>query len=133
MVESDLDRLLETTQKQLLEATLRGLRFEHPWVADLIMILRGHPEGRSRARVIELLERERLDAGLPMPAKFGETVQNAYNRHADGYSEFNKSKKIGEKPLFFSPKGKHGGVWAVDEDAAAAWLIEKIPPLPPDL
>jgi hypothetical protein len=83
-----------------------------------------------RRRAIELVERERTKAGLPVPKAFDESVQNAYNRHADGYSAFVKNQKLGEPPLFFSPEGKGRGTWAVNIDAAKVWLETNIPPLP---
>jgi hypothetical protein len=112
----------------LSQATQRLKRFEHPYIGDLINILRKYPSGAPRRRVLELLERQRTQDGLPIPEAFEEAVQNSYNRYARGYSEFEKNKEPGEEPLFFSPHGKGRGQWAVSEDAAVAWLARHIPP-----
>ena len=104
--------------------------FEHPYVRDIIDALRGHPRGRRRPDVIAQVWKARNPTVLSMPKAFEETVQNAYQRHADGYASFMKERKLGERPIFFSPGGKRSGYWGVDEAVAAEWLIEKIPPIP---
>jgi hypothetical protein len=51
----ELDRL----GKLLDESKRRLLKFEHPYVGDIIGALKSHPQGRPGRRVIELLESER--------------------------------------------------------------------------
>jgi hypothetical protein len=125
MDDSELARLT----RAYIEATKRLTKSEHPYVADLIDVLRRHPKGRLRRTVIELPWRQREPLGLQMPRTFIETVQNAYNRHADGYAGFLDNREPREKPLFFSG-GKNSGFWAVDEKAATAWLVAKFPSHP---
>jgi hypothetical protein len=104
-------------------------KFNHPYVGDLIATLNGYPNGRPRRRVLEVMERERSDLLLPVPPRFEEAVQAAYNRHSANSYVFRSQRLPDEKPLFFSLGGKGSGTWAVDEQAAIAWLRVHIPPL----
>ncbi|WP_234730215.1 hypothetical protein [Acidocella facilis] len=98
------------------------LRQDHPYVGDLIKVLRGYRMGRPRIRVLEILESQRKEAGLPMPNAFEESVQSSFNRHSSDSKVFERNKKENELPLFFSPGGKGSGKWAVHEDNALKWL-----------
>jgi hypothetical protein len=124
-----LERLLAEADKAArlaAGAERRAVKYKHPYVADLIRALKSNPDGRSRIRVIEVLEAQRKKDGLSIPPKFEQAVQAAYNRHAAGSQVFAKEKKVGERPLFYSPSH---GQWAVYEDAAVAWLEEQFPTL----
>jgi hypothetical protein len=77
--------------------------------------------------VLELVERERAKASLPMPKAFDASVRRAYYRHAAKYREFIKSQNSEEQSLFLSPEGKERGTWAVDIERAAVWLATNIP------
>ena len=62
---------------------------------------------------------------LPMPKKFEQTVQSAFNHHSAQSSVF---KSGPEDDLFYSPGGKGSGYWAVHRDKAEAWLRRKALP-----
>jgi hypothetical protein len=104
-------------------------KFNHPYVGDLIAVLNGYPNGRKRLRVMEVMEQERSDLGLPVPKRFEQTVQAVYQRHSADSDVFIAQRLPDEKPLFFSVGRKGSGTWAVDEQAAIAWLRVHIPPL----
>jgi len=61
--------------------------------------------------------------GLPMPIKFEATVRSILYNHTSQSVEW---KKPGAKPaddLFYSPKGKRSGTWALrSRERAVEWL-----------
>jgi hypothetical protein len=56
---------------------------------------------------------------LPTPKAFTETVQSTLNHHTSQSKVWDKNP---ENDLFYSPKGKGSGTWAVHQDKAIAWL-----------
>jgi hypothetical protein len=102
---------------------LKELRGRHRYVADLISVLVNCPaSGLSKRTLDDLLLRKRKEAGLPIPEKFSETVQSVLNGHTSQSAVFLKSKKGPEEDLFYSPRGKGSGTWAVHQERAISWL-----------
>ena len=59
---------------------LAKLKEEHPYVADLIgLLLPYRNNGMRRSMILHTLEKERKNAGLPIPPTFEQSVQSAYN------------------------------------------------------
>jgi hypothetical protein len=88
----------------------KKLRNEHPYVGDLIGALKGFRNGRPRRRVIEILEQERKNAGLPIPKKFDSAVQASFNNYSSDSLVFLRRNAVGEKALFYAPGGKGSGM-----------------------
>ena len=104
----------------------KKLRLENPYVKDLIEVLLPHQNGLSRRMVLHTLERKRKQAGLQIPEKFEQAVQSAYNQHSVDSTVFTKRGKPESDGLFYSPRGKGSGIWAVYRDKAATWLEARI-------
>ncbi len=118
-----LDQLLRDVQARIAK---KELRLEHPYVKDLIEVLKAYPRGLARQMVLHTLEKQRQRAGLPIPAKFEEAVQSSYNQHSVDSMVFKKRNAPPSDGLFYSPHGKGSGIWAVHLDRAAAWLKGKL-------
>jgi hypothetical protein len=98
----------------------RKLRRQRPWVRDIIRVLWGASQtGLSMDRLVDNLWEMRKPSGLNMPRAFRKTVQSFLNQHTAQSSQWNR--RI-EDDLFYSPKGKGSGVWAIHRDRANAWL-----------
>ena len=105
----------------------KRLRKAHPYVADLILVLRLHgSRGCLRQAVLRTLEKNRRDNGLRIPEKFVQSVQGEYNRHCVDSAVFAKRNAPESDGLFYSPAGKGSGIWAVNVERAAAWIEEKL-------
>jgi hypothetical protein len=117
-----MDALEELLEEVLADSARRRWRQENPYVGDLIEILRPHRAGLSRRATIKAMEELRKSKGLPIPAKFDETVQSAFNQHCIQSHVFVKRKAPASEGLFLSPQGKGTGVWAVNIERAVNWL-----------
>jgi hypothetical protein len=118
-----LDNLL---QSALAEHKERQRRRDNPYVADMIRVLAPHhSNGVPRRNVIDTVEAIRKSKSLPMPRKFDDAVQSAFNHHCLHSLVFIKRHAPTSDGLFFSPQGKGTGIWAVDIKRATAWLIAK--------
>ena len=60
-----------------------------------------------------------------MPEAFDEAVQASFQAYAGEYATFKHRKAKPGDDLFFAPRGKGAGWWAVRRDRAEAWLVEK--------
>lgn len=106
--------------------TLNKLRRENRYAMSLIEVLWPHPFGLARPKVIKEVEKLRRARGLPMPAKFEEALQSAFQQYAPEYATFRKTEKGPDDALFYSiDKGRPGVRWAVDRDTAREWLHRK--------
>jgi hypothetical protein len=94
-------------------------RKEHPYVADLIRILAPYPFGLRRQQVIHYMRCLRTPAELSVPRKFEAAVQSAFNRHCGESKTFTLGP---EDDLFYWPRGKGEGTWAVHKDRGSGWL-----------
>lgn len=115
----DIEDLFQEAMKALRQQKHRR---DNPYVADLIRVLTPCPNGVSRRTVIASLEMLRRDKLLPIPKKFEEAVQSAFNQHTSQSYVFKKRNAPVADDLFYSPHGKGTGIWAVHIDRAAAWL-----------
>ena len=104
----------------------KELRRRHPYVIDLIEVLKPHPRGLARRIVLHTLEKRRQRDGLPIPPSFEKTVQSFYNRSCVDSAVFIKRKAPLSEGLFHSPGGKGSGTWAVHSERAATWLRRKL-------
>ena len=105
----------------------KQLRLDHPYVLDLIEVLKPYPtRGLARQSVLSKLEQNRKSEGLPIPQKFEESVQSTYNRYCVDSAVFVKRKAPVSEGLFFSPIGKGAGAWAVNVDRAKDWVKAKL-------
>lgn len=120
------ERAFEEKLKQLAKAKAALKALENPYVRDLIEVLMPHPRGLSRRLVLHTLERKRKQTGLPIPEKFEQSVQSAFQRHCVDSLVFKKRKAPEWQGLFSFPQGKGSGIWAVYPDRANAWL-ERFP------
>lgn len=114
---------LEDLYQEALEALRqRKFRRDNPYVADLIEVLRPYPKGVSRQAVLDALETKRKEKGLPIPKKFGEAVQSAFNHHTSQSYVFKNRNAPAADDLFYSPHGKGTGIWALHIDRVTAWV-----------
>ena len=102
--------------------TARRERRENPYVLYLIKVLWVRRNGLRRHLAIDLVRSLRQSRGLPMPKRFDETVQSAFQGHAGESDVFRGAP---DDDLFYWPLGKGTGIWAVRQDAADAWLKRK--------
>lgn len=100
------------------------LRKERPWTFDIIRVLWGvrNPSGMRIDDLAGELWRIRKPAGLNMPKAFGKTVQSTLNQHTSQSSEWQKNGEKPEDDLFYSPRGKRSGTWAVHRERALEWI-----------
>lgn len=119
----NFDEWLDNALKEIeAEEAHKRLRRQHPYVLDLIEVLRPYPRGLARQNVLQALENRRHSDGLPIPPKFEAAVQSTYNRHCVDSSVFIKRKAPISEGLFYSPGGKGSGIWAAHLGRAMAWL-----------
>lgn len=118
----DLEALL---QEALEESRKRQWRRDNPYVGDLIEVLRPHKDGLHRRQIVMALERMRTSKGLPIPEAFDKTVQSSLQRHASSYAAFKTYNSSAKDDVFYPPRGKGSGYWAVHLGRAAAWLVAK--------
>ena len=124
--ESD-DWLEQAIEELVAKEAVKEILRQHPYVIDLIEVLKPRPHGLARKLVLHTLEKNRQRDGLPIPPKFEEAVQeeavqSVYNRHCIDSLVFKKRKAHLSEGLFYSPCGKGSGAWAVHPERAAAWL-----------
>lgn len=120
------DLFSEAAEKAYAEyAKRKKLRENRPWVRDIIRVL-WNSSSTSMQRLTDELWAMRKPTGLPMPRKFTNTVQSFLNQHTSQSTQWNGKP---EDDLFYSPKGKGSGTWAVRHDRAEAWLKKRqLPP-----
>lgn len=121
-VEINYDDLFgpEAEQAYLAFEKAKKLRQERPWVRDIIRVLWGAPrDGVAMDQLVSNLWEMRKPSGLNMPRAFKKTVQSFLNQHTTQSSTWNGRAK---NDLFYSPRGKGSGTWAVRQERAAAWL-----------
>ncbi len=106
-------------------ADARQLRLDNPYVLDLVRILYPHERGLPRRQVINTIWQKRCTKGLNMPDAFDEAVQSSFQAYAGEYATFKRQKRSVSEDLFFAPRGKGAGWWAVRRDKAQAWLESK--------
>lgn len=110
-------------QREAVLAAVR-LREETLYVIDLIRVLKSHRSGRRRWAVMQSIRKDRAAAHLPIPENFEHAVESAFQQHCLESGVFNKGRGAKKPALFVWPLGKAGGVWAVDANAAKAWLAD---------
>ena len=101
----------------------RKLLKDNPWTRDIIRALWEVDTYMRFDALARRLRELREASGLQMPIKFDETVQSILYHHTSQSVEW---KKSGAKPaddLFYSPKGKRSGTWALrSRERAVEWL-----------
>ena len=102
------DDILKRIEEELAS---KDLRRKHPYVMDLVRLLLPHKDGMQRQRVLKELQNQREKDHLPIPDKFEEAVQSAYNQHCVDSSVFQKRDKLASEALFHTP-GR--GIWALN-------------------
>lgn len=115
--------LKEYTNKK----AVRELQSQQPYLLDLIQILSKFANGASRSYVLDKMQKQRLDGGLPVPKRFDEAVQSCYNQHCIDSAVFRSRKVPDNEALFTSPGGKGSGRWALRRSNAAQWLKAHFP------
>jgi len=102
---------------------IRGklLRLKHPYVFDLIRVMAPHKQCR-RGIVLDMLWRNRKNAGLPIPPQFEASAQRALEYYCRDSDVFKKRKAADAEALFCWPKGKGEGTWALIHQNARAWV-----------
>jgi hypothetical protein len=121
----DMPDFLEELDREVLAPIRERLRRRrnHPYVSDLIEILRPYGDsGLSRVKVIEQVERRRIENGLPIPRKFDETVQSAFNAHNTSAATFEGLPRDG---LFSSVRDGNHAIWVVHVEMANSWLLAR--------
>ena len=122
MDDDTLKRLLREVEEA---RQLKKRRQEHTYVEDLIRLLLPCKDGLRRSLVLERLERQRRNDGLPIPKNFVQAVQSAYNRNCVDSAVFKKRGLPNSAAPFFSPGGSGSGLWAVDPERAEKWLRKR--------
>ena len=117
-----LERLLRELEE---ESQLKKMRQEHTYVEDLMRLLVPHKDGLRRSIVLDRLERQRRNDGLPIPKNFEQAVQSAYNQNCVDSAVFKKRGLPNSAAPFFSPEGSGSGTWAVDPERAEQWLRKR--------
>ena len=122
----ELFREIEVDIEEIMNAMrVKQLRRGHTYVEDLIRVLFPHKGGMTRNMVLDALERERKKRRLPIPAKFEEAVQSAYNQNCLGYSAFKRRNLLDSDAPFYAPGGLGSGVWAVHPERARVWVKKR--------
>jgi hypothetical protein len=91
------------------------------WTADIILVLSRTSGSLTMNQLTQRLWELRKGAGK-RPKAFAATVRSALNNHTSQSVEWEKNGSRPEEDLFYSPRGKYTGEWAVYRDKAAAWL-----------
>lgn len=118
-MDSEVEELLRELDDYV---AARTLRLENRYVLDLIAILYPHKNGLPRRQVINTMWKRRGQKGVNMPKAFDETIQAAFQAYAGDYAAFKARHAKVEDDLFWPPRGKGAGQWAVRQDRADAWL-----------
>ena len=120
------DDTLERLLREIDEARqLKRRRQKHTYVEDLMDLLLPCRDGLPRSIVLDRLERQRRNDGLPIPKSFEQAVQSAYNQNCVDSAVFKKRGLPSSAAPFFSPEGSGSGVWAVDPERAERWLRKR--------
>ena len=120
------DDTLERLLREIEEARqLKKRRQEHTYVEDLMRLLLPCRAGLRRSVVLDRLEKQRTKDGLPIPDKFEQAVQSAYNQNCVDSAVFKKRGLPDSAAPFFSPGGSGSGIWAVDPERAEKWLRKR--------
>lgn len=120
-----VETLDELWEEVLAASRQQQWRRDNPYVADLVEVMWPHGDtGLSRRKIIDTLERSRREKGLPVPDRFEETVQSAFNQHCMQSTVFRK-RKVPTEGLFSSRRDGASAIWAVYRERAKAWLIAK--------
>ena len=99
---------------------------EHTYVIDIIRILHGQI-GIRKMDLDAALREKRVADQEPIPKAFDKTVQSVLNQHTSQSKVFRKKNKRANDDLFYSPKGKHSGTWALrSNERARKWVKRKI-------
>jgi hypothetical protein len=104
----------------------------HTWTADIIRVLSNARPYMSMNELCQRLWVLRNNAGFKPPKAFIETVQSTLNHHTSQSMVWRKNGARPEDDLFYSPRGKGSGTWAVHRDQADVWLETKGFPEPGD-
>jgi hypothetical protein len=99
---------------------------EHTYVIDIIRILHGRTFGMRKVDLDHALKEKRFADKEPIPRTFEKVVQNVLNNYTSQSNTFRKAKRGPEDDLFYSPRGKRSGTWAVHTERAKAWLKRKL-------
>src|SRR5262249_11275433 len=119
-----LDELLEQWEKT--QAKQKWDK-EHTFVIDIIKILHGRKFGIRKMDLDAELRQKRDADGEPRPKAFDKAVQSVLNQYTSQSAEFRKKNRGPEDDLFYSPKGKFSGTWALRSDERARdWIKKKI-------
>jgi hypothetical protein len=101
----------------------RKLRKDNPWTRDIIRVLWEVDTYMLFDTLACRLRELREASGLPMPIKFEATVQSILYNHTSQSVEWKKSGARPADDLFYSPKGKRSGTWALrSRERAVEWL-----------
>ena len=121
------DDILERLLREIEEARqLKKRRQKHTYVEDLMRLLLPRRDGLPRSVVLDRLERQRRNDGLPIPKSFEQAVQSAYNQNCVDSAVFKKRGLPSSAAPFFSPEGAGSGIWAVDPERAEKWLRKRL-------
>jgi hypothetical protein len=101
------------------------VRQDRPWVRDIICVLWATKSWVSKDTLDRELWALRHPSGLNMPEHFSRTVQSALNQHTSQSKVWERNGAKPEDDLFYSPKGKFSGTWAVHRERAVAWLKQR--------
>ena len=99
---------------------------EHTYVVDIIRILHGRKFGVRKADLDDALLQKRRTDGEPIPQKFAETTQSVLNTYTSQSLVFQSAKRSPDDNLFYSPRGKGSGTWALHTERAKMWLKRKL-------
>ena len=117
------DDTIERLLREIVDAIqLKKRRKEHTYVEDLMRLLLPCRDGLRRSIILDRLEKQRKKDGLPIPEKFEQAVQSAYNQNCVDSAVFKKRGLPNSAAPFFSPEGSGSGIWAVDPERAEKWL-----------
>jgi hypothetical protein len=109
----------------------RELRDDNPWVRDIIRALWETDTFLLKNTLVRLVGEMRQAAGLPIPEALDETVQSFLNAHTSQSAIWKKNGAKLEDDLFYSPKGKYSGTWALrSRERAERWLKARGLPVP---
>jgi hypothetical protein len=115
----------EIPEKRGDDLAARKLRSEHPYLVDLIAVLRAHPAGLRRWSVMRAIRRKRESSSLPIHQKFEDEVERAFRRLCADSESLKNNGTPAEAALFYRPPERAGEVWAVYADRAEAWLRDE--------
>jgi hypothetical protein len=113
---------MEVSEARDANLVARRLRTEHPYLVDLIAVLRANRAGLRRWSVMRAIRHKREHAGLPIHQKFEDEVERAFRRLCADGDAIKLRDCSAETALFYRPKERAGEVWAVYADRAEAWL-----------